>query len=80
MEHGDDNTVNLPVVARQPHPDPNYAPHAAFPLPKEQVWHALAVASGAISSTEPLALSNILRRLFLFFFFFSPFYTCDSGF
>ena len=25
--HG--NTLNLPVVARQPHPDPNYAPHAA---------------------------------------------------
>ena len=24
-----DNTLNLPVVARQPHPDPNYAPHAA---------------------------------------------------
>jgi len=24
-----DNTLNLPVVARQPHPDPNYAPHSA---------------------------------------------------
>jgi hypothetical protein len=24
-----DNTLNLPVVARQPHPDPNYAPHTA---------------------------------------------------
>ena len=24
-----DNTLNLPVVARQPHPDPNNAPHAA---------------------------------------------------
>ena len=24
-----DNTLNLPVVARQPHPDPTYAPHAA---------------------------------------------------
>ena len=24
-----DNTLNLPVVARQPHPDPNYSPHAA---------------------------------------------------
>ena len=24
-----DNTLDLPVVARQPHPDPNYAPHAA---------------------------------------------------
>ena len=23
-----DNTLN-PVVARQPHPDPNYSPHAA---------------------------------------------------
>jgi len=23
-----DNTLNLPAVARQPHPDPNYAPHA----------------------------------------------------
>ena len=22
-----DNTLNLPVVARQHHPDPNYAPH-----------------------------------------------------
>ena len=24
-----DNTLNLPVVARQPYPDPNYTPHAA---------------------------------------------------
>ena len=24
-----DNTLHLPVVARHPHPDPNYAPHAA---------------------------------------------------
>ena len=24
-----DNTLDLPVVARQPHPDPNYASHAA---------------------------------------------------
>jgi len=24
-----DNTLNLPVVARQSHPDPNYAPHTA---------------------------------------------------
>ena len=25
--HG--NTLNLPVLARQPHPDPNYASHTA---------------------------------------------------
>jgi len=24
-----DNTLNLPVAAQQPHPYPNYAPHAA---------------------------------------------------
>ena len=24
-----DNSLNLPVVAQQPHPDPNYAPHTA---------------------------------------------------
>ena len=24
-----DNILNLPVVAQQPHPDPNYAPHVA---------------------------------------------------
>ena len=24
-----DNTLNLPVVAQQPHPDPNYVPHSA---------------------------------------------------
>ena len=24
-----DNTLNLPIVARQPHLDPNYAPHSA---------------------------------------------------
>ena len=24
-----DNALNLPIVARQPHPDPNYAPRAA---------------------------------------------------
>ena len=28
--HG--NTLNLPVVAQQPLPDPNYAPHAAVRL------------------------------------------------
>ena len=27
-----DNTLNLPVVAQQPHHDPNYAPHAAARL------------------------------------------------
>ena len=27
-----DITLNLPVVAQQPHPDPNYAPHAAARL------------------------------------------------
>ena len=27
-----DNTLNLPAVAQQPHPDPNYAPHAAVRL------------------------------------------------
>ena len=27
-----DNTINLPVVARQPHPDPNYAPQTAARL------------------------------------------------
>jgi len=31
-----DNTLNLPVVEQQPHPDPNYASHAAA--------HLLAVA------------------------------------
>ncbi len=27
-----DNTINLPVVSQQPHPDPNYATHAAARL------------------------------------------------
>ena len=27
-----DNTLNLDVVARQPHPDHNYAPHTAARL------------------------------------------------
>ena len=27
-----DNTLNAHVVARQPHPDPNYAPHKAARL------------------------------------------------
>ena len=27
-----DNALNLPVVSQQPHPDPNYAPHAAARL------------------------------------------------
>jgi len=27
-----DNTLNLPVVARQPHPHPNHAAHAAAHL------------------------------------------------
>ena len=78
-----DNTLNLPVVARQPHPDPNFVPtrrRAALPPPKEQARHALAVASGAVSSTEPLALSNILRSLFLFLFSFRGLlFSCDRG-
>ena len=28
-----DNTLKLPFVAQQPHPDPNFAPHAAAHLP-----------------------------------------------
>ena len=28
-----DHTMNLPVVARQPHPDPNHAPHTALRPP-----------------------------------------------
>ena len=27
-----ESTLNLPVVSQQPHPDPNYAPHAAARL------------------------------------------------
>ena len=27
-----DKTLNFPVVSQQPHPDPNYAPHAAARL------------------------------------------------
>ena len=27
-----DNTLKIPFVARQPHPDPDYAPHAAAHL------------------------------------------------
>ncbi len=27
-----DNTLNIPVMAQQPKPDPNYAPHAAARL------------------------------------------------
>ena len=67
-----DNTLNLPVVARQPHPDPNYAPHAAAPryrrLKNRLARHALAVVSGVVSSIEPLDFSNILRRLISFTF------------
>ena len=43
-----DNTLNLPVVARQPHPDPNYAPHAvarhaALPPLKDSACHSPGV-------------------------------------
>ena len=56
-----DNTLNLPLVARQPHPDPNYAPHSAA--------RRVAAASGARSSMKPLAplVSQRLPR-FLFDF------------
>ena len=35
-----DNTLNFPVVAQRPHPDPKYASHAAARL----LAHVLAVA------------------------------------
>jgi hypothetical protein len=45
-----DNTLDIPVVVRQPYPDHKYAPHATVQL-KAQAWHAFAVASGVVSST-----------------------------
>ena len=39
-----DNTLNFPVMAQQPHPDPNYATHTVVSIP------------GARSSMQPLVL------------------------
>jgi len=50
-----DMTLNLPVVARQPHPDPNYAPHAAhFWLPSPAAPPD-AIADGAIAGAHVVA-------------------------
>ena len=51
-----DNTLNLPVMAQQPHPDPNYAPR--FRRPEDQPWRVLVSVSipGARSSIQALVL------------------------
>ena len=50
-----DMTLNLPVVARQPHPDPNYAPHAAhFWLPSPAAPPD-AIADGATAGAHAVA-------------------------
>jgi len=44
------NTLNLPVVAQQPHLDPNYAPHIAARRVRcleDQPWHGIVSMSGA---------------------------------
>ena len=49
-----DNTLNLPVVARQPHPDPNYAPRCR--RLEDQPWRVVVSIPGARSSMQPLVL------------------------
>ena len=48
-----DNTLSLPVVARQPHPDPNYASFTAARL-EDQPWRVVVSMPGARSSMQPL--------------------------
>ena len=48
-------TLNLPVVARQPHPDPNFAPHAAHFWP-----HTLAAYPGAAADGSPGVIGPVL--------------------
>ena len=54
-----DNTLNLPVVAQQPHPDPNYALH--FRRLEDQPWRGVVSMSGACSSMQPLFLLAVRR-------------------
>ena len=35
-----DRTLNFPVVARQPHPDPNFAPHTVRHTARQTAPHA----------------------------------------
>ena len=49
-----DNTLNLPVVARQPHPDPNFAPRCR--RLDDQPWRVVVSIPGARSSMRPLVL------------------------
>jgi len=49
-----DNTLNLPVVAQQPHPDPNYAPHMEARRVVGQPWRVVVSMPGARSSMQPL--------------------------
>ena len=59
-----DNTLNLPVVAQQPHPDPNYAPHAAAPRCRrleDQPWRIVVSIPGARSSMQSLVVLAVRR-------------------
>ena len=56
-----DNTLNFPVVARQPHPDPNqlYVAHGGAPRCRrleDQSWRVEVPIPGARSSMQPLVL------------------------
>ena len=53
------NTLNLSVVAQQPHPDHNYAPHGGAPRCRrlaDQPWRVVVSIPGARSSMQPLVL------------------------
>ena len=55
-----DSTLNLPVVAQQPHPDHNYAPRCRR-LEEDQPWRVVVSIPGARSSMQLLVLLAVRR-------------------
>ena len=73
IHHG---TLNLPVVAQQPHPDPNCAPHTAArrvaSTLRTKPWRAIVSMAGARSllyGALICALHELLKSIFYFSFY-----------
>ena len=59
-----DNTLNLPVVSQQRHPDPNYSPHAGAPCRRLKDFgrHVMILESRTASPTKPAGFLDYIKE------------------